>query len=135
MTTTFALVTGAAGGLGQAIALHLAKPGRTLLLHYRSHPDRAEAVAKEVRQRGAEAVVLRADLAQAKERDRLMDEVQARTDRLALLVNSAGTYLEAALPDITAAQWQDVFDSTCTATFHITQRAVPLLRAGAPARV
>lgn len=135
MSGQFVLITGAAGGLGRAIALHLAAPGRTLILHYRSDPARAEAVAEAAQRRGAGALTVRADLALAGDRDRMMDEVQARTGALQILVNNAGEYLEAALPDITPAQWQAVFDSTCSAVFHITQRAAPLLRAGAPARV
>ncbi len=135
MSSGCALITGAAGGLGRAIAEHLAAPGRVLLLHYRSDEARAEETAAALRARGAEPVLLQADLARAEERERLMDQVQARTPALAVLVNNAGIYLDAGLEQITPRQWQDVFDATCSAVFHVTQRALPLLRAGAPARV
>jgi NAD(P)-dependent dehydrogenase (short-subunit alcohol dehydrogenase family) len=129
------LITGAAGGLGRAIALHLAAPGRRLFLHYRSDPSSAERTATAARRRGAEAVLLQADLALAWQRDRMMDELAAHTPALRVLVNNAGSYPRAALEEITPAQWQEVFDSTCSSVFHLTLRAMPLLRAGAPARV
>jgi NAD(P)-dependent dehydrogenase (short-subunit alcohol dehydrogenase family) len=135
VSARIALITGVAGGLGSAIARHLAAPGCTLFLHYRRDPARIAAVVADVTQRGAEAIPVEADLASAEDRERMMDEIEHRTRSLTLLVNNAGVYLEASLPDITPAQWQHVFDSTCSATFHITQRATPLLRAGAPARV
>ncbi len=135
MSGDFALITGAAGGLGRAIALHLATPGRTLLLHFRGDEARAQDAAAAVRQRGAAAILLRADLAPLDERERLMDQVQAHTPALSLLINNAGVYLDAALAETTPQQWQEVFDSTCSAVFHVMQRATPLLRAGAPARV
>jgi 3-oxoacyl-[acyl-carrier protein] reductase len=135
MSGDAALITGAAGGLGRAIALHLAVPGRTLLLHHRSDPARAEETAGAVQRHGATAILLQADLARADERERLMDQVQARTPTLRILINNAGTYLDEELQDVTPRQWQEVFDSTCSAVFHVTQRALPLLRAGAPARV
>lgn len=135
MSSDCALITGAAGGLGRAIALHLAAPGRTLLLHFRSDAARAQETAAAVRERGAHPVLLQADLALPEERERLMDQVQARTPALGMLVNNAGVYLDTGLEQITPRQWQDVFDATCSAVFHVTQRALPLLRAGAPARV
>lgn len=135
MTGGAVLITGAGGALGRAIALHVAAPGRTLLLHYRSDKARAEETAGAAMRRGALPVLLQADLARLEERDRLMDQVQSHAPALSLLVNNAGTYLDAPLEAITPGQWQMVFDGICSAVFHLTQRAVPLLRAAAPAHV
>jgi NAD(P)-dependent dehydrogenase (short-subunit alcohol dehydrogenase family) len=129
------LITGAPRGLGRAIALHLARPGHRLLLHYHTHAEEAVDLARLARNQGAQAETLQADLAQADERDRLMDQVAALAPALYGLINNVGIYLEAGLLEITPAQWSHVLEATCSAVFHLTRRAVPLLRAGAPARV
>ncbi len=129
------LVTGAGRGLGRAIALHLARPGTLLFLHHHASGDGAREVQREAEAKGARAVPLGADLADAASRERMMAELARRCGALHVLVNNAGIYPQRGLLDTSAAEWQRVLDVTCSAVFHLTQLAVPLLQAGAPARV
>ncbi len=129
------LVTGAGRGLGRAIALHLAAPGAQLFLHHHASGAGAQEVLRQAAAKGAQAVTVAADLADAAGRERMMAEVAQRTGALHVLVNGAGIYAERDLLETSAAEWQRVFDVTCGAVFHLTQLAVPLLKAGAPARV
>ncbi len=129
------LITGAARGIGRAMALHLARPGALLLLHYRNSREEAESLVREVEADGARAETVQADLALTDERTRMMERVAAMTPTLNVLVNNVGVYDGRELPDITPESWQQVFDTTCSAVFHIIRCAVPLLRAGAPARI
>jgi 3-oxoacyl-[acyl-carrier protein] reductase len=129
------LVTGAGRGLGRAIALHLAAPDTTLFLHHHSSGEGAGSVQREVEAKGARAIPVNANLADAASRERMMADVTRQTGSLQVLINSAGIYPERDLPDISAAEWQRVFDVTCSAVFHLTQLALPLLKAGAPGRV
>lgn len=129
------LITGAAKGIGRAMALHLAAPGRRLLLHYHSSEEAAREAAGQAEAKGASVNLLRADLASADERDAMMTQVEAHTDALQLLINNAGIYDGKELDEIAPADWQRILDLGCSAVFHLTQRALPLLRKGAPARV
>ncbi len=129
------LVTGAGRGLGQAIALHLAAPGTLLFLHHNASGTGAEEVRREAEVKGARAVLVEANLGDAASRERMMAQVAQQTAALQVFVNSAGIYPERELVDISAAEWQRVFDVTCSAVFHLTQLATPLLKAGAPAHV
>jgi 3-oxoacyl-[acyl-carrier protein] reductase len=129
------LITGAARGVGRAMALHLARPGALLLLHYRSSRVAIEDVANEAAACGARAIPLQADLALPAEREALLAEVRTHVRALGVLVNNVGVYEDTGLLETTPEQWQRVLDSTCTAVFHLTQGLLPLLRAGAPARV
>jgi NAD(P)-dependent dehydrogenase (short-subunit alcohol dehydrogenase family) len=61
--------------------------------------------------------------------------VARHTGALHVLINNAGIYPERDLLEIEPAEWQRVLDVTCSAVFHLTRGLVPLLRAGAPARV
>lgn len=135
MSPRTCLVTGAGRGLGREIALHLAGPDTRLFLHAHRSAAGARATAAAAEQQGSTVVLLSADLADAAARDRMMDEVAAATDRLHVLVNNAGIYPERSLLEFGADEWQRVLDVTCSAVFHLVQRAVPLLRAAAPARV
>ena len=67
-----ALVTGAAKGIGRAIALKLAAQGHDIAIHYRSSKDEAEAVRLEVEAFGVRAVALSADLRDANEAQNLV---------------------------------------------------------------
>ena len=69
-----ALVTGAARGIGKAIALDLAGQGADVVVNYRSRPDAAEEVAEKIRSLGRRALVLKADVSD-------QGEVQAMVDR------------------------------------------------------
>jgi NAD(P)-dependent dehydrogenase (short-subunit alcohol dehydrogenase family) len=129
------LITGAGTGLGRAIALHLAAPGTRLLLHYGTNAAGAGETVAAVRAQGGLATLHPADLASFEAREALMDAVAAECPALQGLVNNAGLYPEAMLLETSPALWREVLEVNCSAVFHLTQRALPLLRAGAPARV
>lgn len=129
------LITGAAKGIGRAMALHLAGSGTRLLLHYNSSGQAALEVAQEAEALGATVELVQADLALCAEREAMMDRVDALTHTLHVLINNAGIYDGRELPEFSAKDWQRIFDVGCSAVFHIIQRAIPLLRKGAPARV
>src|SRR5271170_3816310 len=90
-----ALVTGAARGIGRAIAIQLAKDGYSVVINSVSKPapgeaSPAEVLRDEIAEAGGEACVIRADISNAPERQRLIDEIRSRFHRLDFLVNNAG---------------------------------------------
>jgi NAD(P)-dependent dehydrogenase (short-subunit alcohol dehydrogenase family) len=106
------LVTGATGGVGREVALALGRLGADVLVHGRDR-DRGEAVASELRDRGADSEFLRADFADLDAVGDLADAVRERTDGLDVLVNNAGAHFdEGRLTDIGVE-----------ATFHVNHLA------------
>lgn len=89
----YALITGAAQRLGRGVALHLAKHGWGVVIHYRSSSMEADTVAAEIRGGGGEVVTVRADLDDAGERSALIGEAtRAAGASLSALVNCAAMF-------------------------------------------
>lgn len=85
-----ALVTGAGRGIGRGIALALAKAGWMVVVNYHSNATAADDTVETIRQAGGEAMAVRADVATAADRVRLVEQVMADHSRIDLLVNNAG---------------------------------------------
>lgn len=87
-----AFVTGSSRGIGRAIAIAMAKQGADVVVHYRREPERAEAVAQEIRQIGREALVVKAELESQEELNAAFDVIEQSWGRLdAFVANAAAS--------------------------------------------
>lgn len=126
-----ALVTGAGGGIGRGIAVRFAEQGAAAVaVHCRTAVAAAEEVASRVRESGARAVVLRADLRDEDACRELVREADAWGGGLTALVNNAGVQPVRALPGMTAAEWREVVDANLTSVFACTQAAAEVMEVG-----
>jgi NAD(P)-dependent dehydrogenase (short-subunit alcohol dehydrogenase family) len=119
---TTALVTGASGALGLAIARGLAEAGASLLLTGRD-ADRLGAAATELRCRGCHAV----DLSRAGAVAELFDWV-GEQGGIDTLVNNAGTASDERLGSVTADEFRRVLELNVIATYLCAQAAAALMR-------
>lgn len=126
-----ALVTGGATGIGRATVLHLAKSGTAgLVINYRTAKEQAEQIAAEVRQIGAEAMCVYADVKNDDQVRQMVRQVGERFGRLDVLVNNAGVTHWVPVTDLeglTDAMWDDIMDVNVKAAFRCTRAAVALL--------
>jgi NAD(P)-dependent dehydrogenase (short-subunit alcohol dehydrogenase family) len=90
MSNSVVLITGALTGIGRAAALAFAKEGARLVISGR-HDDAGSALVAELRDMGAEAEFIRADVRHEDEVQNLIDQTVARFGRLDVAVNNAGT--------------------------------------------
>lgn len=120
LTDTTALITGATGGIGGAIAKALHAQGATVAISGRQ-TDKLEQLAKEL---GSRAHVLPCDLGNKAQVGKLIDEAVAKLGRLDILVNNAGLTKDNLFMVMKDEQWDDVIAVNLTATFM-------LMRAGA----
>ncbi|MGC9317268.1 MAG: SDR family oxidoreductase [Armatimonadota bacterium] len=99
-----ALVTGAAKRLGRTIAEGLATEGCSVVVHYRSSQDEAEAVRDELQRMGVEAWPLQADLSSPEQAERLICRAVELAGPIQVLVNSASIFDPSTLADVTFDQ-------------------------------
>ena len=123
-----ALITGSAKGIGRAIALDLASKGFDVAIHYRNSVNEAYITQKEALALGIHAIVLQADITDAKQAKALVDDTAQQLDGLSVIVNNVGDYSESPICDISFADWQHTIDSNLNATFYVTQTAIPHLK-------
>ncbi len=123
-------MTGAAGGIGAAIARALAADGWPVGVSYRSDSDGAERVAAEIEGSGGRAVALAGDLRADDAADLLFDALEDELGPVLVLVNNAGVRADGLSPQLGDEQWQQVIDTNLSAAFRTTRRALaPMLRA------
>ena len=131
-----ALVTGATDGVGRVVAKRLAKDGWRVLAHGRS-AERGATLVKEIEGAGDKATFLRADLASLAEVRKLAEAVKQETGELQLLINNAGIGTAGDRPgrQESADGHELRFAVNYLAGFLLTHLLLPLLKAGAPARI
>jgi glucose 1-dehydrogenase/3-oxoacyl-[acyl-carrier protein] reductase len=120
-----ALVTGAAGGIGQAIAIELARRGAAVAVHHaRTSPDETLQALERL---GAGTVAVPGDLTRVEDCRRVVDRAAAGLGGLDVLVNNAGLTRELAFEHTTPQAFDELVALNLRAGFVCAQRALALL--------
>ena len=123
---TFALVTGASSGIGEATALALAERGANVAILARRR-DRLEALAEKLRGLGVTALALEADVTDAAQARDAIERTVSTFGRLDTLVNNAGVMLLGPIVDAPSEEWDRMIDLNVSALLHCTHAALPHL--------
>jgi glucose 1-dehydrogenase len=124
-----ALVTGAGMGIGQGIAIELARGGADVAVHY-AHTEPEETV-REIQASGRRSAIVQGDLSKAGECERVVEEAASSLGGLDVLINNAGVTRALDFLETDEATYDEMFDLNMKGYFFCARRAVPfMLQAG-----
>ncbi|HMJ06515.1 MAG TPA: SDR family NAD(P)-dependent oxidoreductase, partial [Chthoniobacterales bacterium] len=119
-----AIVTGASSGIGRAIALALGHAGADVCVNFRSEKDEAQAVTSELQSLGRNAISFQADVSNESQVEAMFAAVREEFGTVDILINNAGLQQDAAIDEMTLAQWQKVIDVNLTGQFLCARAAI-----------
>lgn len=136
MTQRIAIVTGGSRGLGKNAALKLAERGIGIILTYRNQREDADAVVREIEQKGVKAVALPLNVAESDTFAAFANEVRQQLkhvwqrDDFDYLLNNAGIGINAPFTDISEAQFGELVNIHLKGPFFLTQHLLTLMKDG-----
>jgi enoyl-[acyl-carrier protein] reductase III len=125
-----ALVTGAARGIGRAIALKLAKAGCDVAVVYHTSQDEAEAVCSDIGALGRRTLILQADVSEPASVTEAFASFRQQFEKLDIVVSNAAIGVLRPALDLTLKHWRRCMETNALALNLLAQEAVPLMREG-----
>lgn len=126
-----ALVTGASGVIGAAIAKALGSTGFHVAVHYLHGKHSADEVVKHIVAAGGEALAVEADLSHEDNVVAMFDRIEQQLGAVDYLVNNAGINRDVLLAFMSEAQWDEVIDTNLRGTYLCSRLSLPgMMRRG-----
>lgn len=128
--TRVALVTGASGGIGRAVAERLAADGMTVAVHYAGRRDRAQDVVDAVTAGGGQAVLVNADVADEHDVAAVFDRIEQELGGIDVVVHTAGIMLLSPVEELDLDAFDTMHRTNVRGTFVVAREAARRVRRG-----
>ncbi|MFQ5946167.1 MAG: 3-oxoacyl-ACP reductase FabG [Anaerolineae bacterium] len=122
-----ALITGAAGGIGEATAKRFIREGARVAVNDANAPG-AEKAAQEIQRAGGTALAVAGDVTKKAQVDEIVRQVTSAWGRVDILINNAGINRDAMAAKMSEGQWDEVLDVNLKGTFLCAQAVLPGMR-------
>ncbi|MBE6070877.1 MAG: 3-oxoacyl-[acyl-carrier-protein] reductase [Clostridium butyricum] len=122
-----AIVTGAAKGIGKAIALKLASLGANIVLNYRSSEKEAIEVANEIKELGVEVLTVKADISKLSEVETLVSAAKDKFGSVDIMVNNAGITKDTLILRMKEEDFDSVIDVNLKGVFNCMKAITPVM--------
>ncbi len=119
-----ALVTGSSSGIGQGIAIRLAKDGADIVINYSGHPEGAQQTQEMIKPFGVRSIIVKADLSKVADCQSLVKAGIDAFGKLDILVNNAGVEKGSDFVDVTEEDYDFVLNVNLKGVFFTTQAFV-----------
>jgi len=123
-----ALVTGASGGIGRAIAIALAEAGADIAANYHSQKDSALDLVADVVALGRRAIAIQCDVSQKFEVAEMIDSIGSTLGPVDVLINNAGVALRREIDDLTEADFDTTISVNLKSAYLCTHAVLPNMR-------
>jgi len=121
-----AVVTGAGRGIGRAIAEELGQGGAKVVVNYSRSKGPAEELIEQLMEQGSpQAVAIQADVADAAQAARLIQETAQQFGRIDVLVNNAGINIDRSMKNLSVEDWNTVIQVDLNSYFYTVKAALP----------
>ncbi len=128
LSGNIALVTGASKGIGRAIALSLAQAGCDVAINYLSDDKSAKEVSERVRAAGRRAILLKADIRNYDEVERLVKNTVSELGTIDFLINNAGVTSVTDIDGLTPEEWKRVIDTNLSGAFYCARECAKIMK-------
>lgn len=122
-----ALITGAARGIGKAIALRFAEEGASIAFTDLAYDDVAKATESELIALGVKAKMYASNAANFEDTHKVVDEIVKEFGRIDILVNNAGITRDGLMMRMTEQQWDMVINVNLKSAFNFTHAVIPTM--------
>lgn len=122
-----AIVTGAAKGIGRAIALRLAEDGMNIAINYRSNDVEANNLVDEINKLGVRAIAIKADISDFAQAEGLIKDTLKGFGRIDVIVNNAGVTKDSLLLRMTEESFDSVIEINLKGTFNCIKHVTPVM--------
>ncbi len=129
------LITGASGGIGEAIARRFADEQYHVILHYHKNSDAIKRLEKALKHEGATVDILGCDLLSANEIDGLVASIKAKNISIDVLINNAGIKRDAPITEMDDEQFSSVMRVNVDGPWLLIKRMVPMMKAKKAGRI
>jgi 3-oxoacyl-[acyl-carrier protein] reductase len=123
-----AIVTGGSLGIGQSVALELAREGANVAVNYRRHDKEANAVVGEIDSMGQQGMAVQADVSNYADAQKMVDTVVEKFGRLDILVCNAGITWDGVIWKMTEEQWDAVIGVNLKGYFNYNRAAAKVFK-------
>ena len=127
LTGKVALVTGASRGIGQAVAVELAKAGADVIVNYIGNEAVAQETVEKVEALGRKALKIKTDVGNADEVQAMVDEAHAAFGHIDVLVNNAGITRDGLLIRMKDSDWDDVLNINLKGVYLVSKAVAKLM--------
>jgi 3-oxoacyl-[acyl-carrier protein] reductase len=121
-----AVVTGAAQGIGKTITVLLAEKGASLVL-CDINLEAAEETAREIEERGGKCLVLKSDVSNFQDAEKIIKQAVERFGSIDILINNAGITKDNVLLRMKEEQWDQVMAVNLKGTFNFTKASIKVM--------
>jgi acetoacetyl-CoA reductase len=119
------VVTGASRGLGAAIAEELAGGGAKVVINYSRSKEPAEELVEKISEGGGEAIAVQADVSDAEQAQKLIDQAIEEYNRIDVLINNAGINIDRTLKKLSVDDWDQVIQVDLNSAFYTVHAVLP----------